>query len=62
MKYDKISGKGSIYYGSPKLYKENGFKERKDAEELIEYLSTPEPIEMTIKSISKKTEKKNPII
>ena len=51
---------GSKYEGSPKLYKENGFKERKDAEELIAYLSDPEPVELTIKSISKKTEKKNP--
>lgn len=52
--------KGSRYFESPKLYKENGFKERADAEELIEYLKNPEPVEMTIKSISKKTEKKNP--
>jgi len=52
--------KGSKYFESPKLYKENGFKERDDAEELIEYLKVPEPVEMTIKSISKKTEKKNP--
>lgn len=51
---------GSKYYGSPKLYKENGFKERKDAEELIDYLSEEKPIEMIIESISKKTEKKNP--
>ena len=51
---------GSKYEGSPKLYKENGFKERKDAEELIAYLSDPQPVELTIKSISKKTEKKNP--
>lgn len=52
--------KGGKYFESPKLYKENGFKERADAEELIEYLKEPEPVEMTIKSISKKTEKKNP--
>ena len=52
--------KGSKYFESPKLYKENGFKERADAEELIEYLKEPEPVEMTLKSISKKTEKKNP--
>ncbi len=52
--------KDSKYFESPKLYKENGFKERADAEELIEYLKEPEPVEMTIKSISKKTEKKNP--
>ena len=31
---------GSSYYLSPKLYKENGFKERKDAEELIARLTT----------------------
>ena len=29
---------GSSYYLSPKLYKENGFKERKDAQELIDRL------------------------
>ena len=29
---------GSDYYLSPKLYKENGFKERKDAESCIEQL------------------------
>ena len=52
--------KGSIYFESPKLYKENGFKERSDAEELIEYLKDPEPVEMVVKSISRKTEKKNP--
>ncbi len=52
--------KGSIYFESPKLYKENGFKERNDAEELIEYLKDPEPVEMVVKSISRKTEKKNP--
>ncbi|SNU08279.1 DNA topoisomerase-3 [Lachnospiraceae bacterium] len=51
---------GSIYYGSPKLYKENGFKDKKDAEQLIEYLDNPVPVELKIKSITKKTEKKNP--
>ncbi len=30
---------GSKYYGTPFLYKENGFKERKTAEELIAYLT-----------------------
>ncbi len=52
--------KGSKYEGSPKLYKENGFKEKTDAEELIQYLSDPTPVEMKIKSMTKKTEKKNP--
>lgn len=31
---------GSDYYLSPKLYKENGFKERKDAQELIAHLTS----------------------
>ena len=51
---------GSRYFNSPKLYKENGFKEKKDAEKLIEYLQDPPPVELKIESISKKTEKKNP--
>lgn len=51
---------GSVYFNSPKLYKENGFKERVDAEQLIEYCDNPVPVEMKIKSLTKKTEKKNP--
>ena len=51
---------GSIYFNSPKLYKENGFKGEADAKQLIEYLNDPEPVELTVKSITKKTEKKNP--
>ena len=51
---------GSIYYNSPKLYKENGFKERADAEQLIEYCDNPVPVELRIKELTKKTEKKNP--
>ena len=34
--------KGSRYFESSDLYKENGFKERKKAEELIQYLKTPD--------------------
>lgn len=34
---------GSKYFNSPLLYKENGFKERKDAEELIRQLINIEP-------------------
>lgn len=30
---------GSVYFQSPRLYKENGFKERKDAEKLIQDLT-----------------------
>lgn len=50
---------GSKYFASPLLYKENGFKERKSAETLItEVLGTS--LAMTIESVEKKTEKKNP--
>ena len=35
---------GSAYYGSPKLYKENGFLKREDAEALIRELRTPEGV------------------
>ncbi len=52
--------KGSKYENSPLLYKENGFNKREDAEKLIEYLSQPEPVQLTVKSVTKKTEKKNP--
>ena len=32
--------KGSAYFESPKLYKENGFRKEEDAKELIESLAT----------------------
>lgn len=51
---------GSKYENSPKLYKENGFKEKKDAEELITYLENPLPVTMKVLSVNRKTEKKNP--
>ena len=54
------AAEGSIYYQSPKLYKENGFKEREDAEKLIAYMEEPLPVTLTVESITKKTEKKNP--
>ena len=49
----------SDYYQSPLLYKENGFKERISAEQLIEKLSNPMPVEPVIGKVEKKTEKKN---
>ncbi|MCR4610494.1 MAG: type IA DNA topoisomerase [Lachnospiraceae bacterium] len=49
----------SKYLESPLLYKENGFKERKDAEKLIEDLTNSED-KAVITSITKKKEKKNP--
>ena len=52
--------KGSRCFESFDLYKENGFKERKKAEELIAYLSEEQPLSCVIESVAKKTEKKNP--
>jgi len=51
---------GSRYAGTPALYKENGFKERKDAEALVAFLSEPKPVEAEIASIEKKKETKAP--
>ena len=51
---------GSKYFASPFLYKENGFKERSKAEELIAYLNAEKPVQGEIISIEKKKEKKNP--
>ena len=61
----KLSGEfraveGSKYYLSPKLYKENGFKEKKDAQALIGELMKEAPAKTTVESIERKTEKKNP--
>ena len=52
--------KGSKYFESFDLYKENGFKERKKAEELVAYLTEEEPVQCRVESIEKKKEKKNP--
>lgn len=52
--------KGSRYYQSPFLYRDNGFKEREKAEELIRFLSEKQPVSGTILSIEKKKETKNP--
>ena len=52
--------RGSRYFESFDLYKENGFKEREKAEELIRYLSKEQPLTCQIQSIEKKKEKKNP--
>lgn len=53
--------KGSRYFESFDLYKENGFKEKDKAEALIQYLKeNNEPLTCQITSIEKKKEKKNP--
>ena len=51
---------GSRYEGSPKLYKENGFRERKDAEELIAVCGQVQPQQAKVEKLEKKTQKKNP--
>lgn len=62
--------KGSVYYNSPLLYKENGFKKREDAVELSKLVSGSDALkakdsaacdlELTVLSVQKKDEKKNP--
>lgn len=51
---------GSRYFESFDLYKENGFKEKEKAEELVAYLEAPSPVTCQITDIEKKKEKKNP--
>lgn len=48
------------YFGSPLLYKENGFKEKKDAAELISMLMSDAPVSAKVESLEKKKETKNP--
>lgn len=50
---------GSVYYQSPKLYKENGFKEKADAEALITAVSQIQPQTAEVISVEKKKETKN---
>ena len=52
--------KGSAYFQSPKLYKENGFSHKEDAKELIEKLSDPKPVQAVIEKLERKKENKNP--
>lgn len=49
---------GSIYEQSPRLYKENGFRERADAQALIEKLSTVS--QAIVDTVEKTQEKKKP--
>ena len=51
---------GSRYFQSPYLYKENGFKEKKHAQELIDFLSTEQPLRCSVDKIERKKENKNP--
>ena len=51
---------GSRYFGSPLLYKENGFKKKEDAEKLIRNLSKTLPLTCRVDKIERKKENKNP--
>ncbi len=52
--------KGSGWFESFDLYKENGFKEEEKAKELIRFLSEKAPVQCMVESVEKKKEKKNP--
>lgn len=61
---NKITGEwraveGSPFYLSSKLYKENGFKERVDAQKLIEHLQEEPAGDAVLESIERKKENKN---
>ncbi len=51
---------GSRYFQSPYLYKENGFKEKKHAEELIGMLQARPPLSCRVEKVERKKENKNP--
>nr|WP_300838768.1 DNA topoisomerase [uncultured Acetatifactor sp.] len=50
----------SAWYNSPKLYKENGFKEEADAKRLIAHLEEQPAGDSLVESINRKKENKNP--
>ena len=50
---------GSLYFQSPKLYKENGFRKEEDAKKLISYLEEDQPCKATVISVEKKKETRN---
>lgn len=52
--------KGSRWFESFDLYKDNGFKEEAKARELVTYLEEEQPVTAQIESVEKKKEKKNP--
>ena len=51
---------GSRYFGTPYLYKDNGFKDRQQAEGLAVLLTEEPPLSATVLSKEKKKETKNP--
>lgn len=51
---------GSSYFQSPVLHKENGFKKKEDARQLIQSLSSVQPLSCTVEKVERKKENKNP--
>lgn len=51
---------GTRYFESPLLYKENGFKKKEDAEALVATLMAAQPVKMTVDSVERKNETKQP--
>lgn len=49
---------GSVYEGSPALYKENGFLKQEEAQKLIDSLNARDPREGVVEKLEKKREKK----
>ena len=55
----KVNDK-SRYAATQFLYKDNGYKKREKAEELVKYISDPEPVRAVLEKIERKKEVKNP--
>ncbi len=51
---------GSAWFGSPALYKDNGFKKKEDAEKLIASFGEGRPVEASVEHVERHKEKKNP--
>ncbi len=51
---------GSSYFASPKLYKENGFKEEESAKQLVAHLQEEPVGDVAVASVERKKENKNP--
>lgn len=52
--------KGSAYFESPKLYKDNGFLEKKEAQAFVKYIESGASGKTVVESFSRRQEKKNP--
>ncbi len=60
IKADWRAVEGSRYFMSPKLYKDNGFLEKADADDFLKSIAEESQMKGTLKEIEKKKETKNP--